>query len=354
MLAAKAAAAAALAWFVARHVPGVAADYPYYAPLGAVVAMQSTVFSGFRSGVQTLVGIVIGIAVAGVTIWLGDPGIWAVAVAVGVGVLIGGFRILGEGSSWAPTAAVFVLLVGGPNAEGYSVGYVVQVAIGVLIGLGVNFLVFPPLHFWDAERRIGEVNTIVADHLDGLAGAVDDSAGPTDAPGAKAWDVQQERLDNALADVRTRVAAAEESRRLNPRGLLRGTRDRLLTDAERFRALERAVWYTTDATELIARSGPISDRFGRPHPDFAEPLAHALRQVACVLRAECPPEAADQALSALEDALDAQDGALPSRSALTAATVVSLRGIVESERLATLAISDEPSADARVRGPVTR
>ncbi|WIB13686.1 hypothetical protein [Curtobacterium sp. MCPF17_052] len=165
----KAAAAAALAWTVARHVPGVASDYPYYAPLGAVVAMQTTVFAGLRSGVQTLVGIALGIAVAAFTMWVGDPGVLAVALAVGVGVLVGGFRILGEGSSWVSTAALFVLLVGGAHAEGYSLGYLVQMAVGVVVGLLVNFLVFPPLRFWDAERRIDQVNSVLAEHLDGLA-----------------------------------------------------------------------------------------------------------------------------------------------------------------------------------------
>lgn len=207
----KAAAAAVIAWFVAQHMPGVAAEYPYYAPLGAVVAMQTTVFAGIRSGVQTLVGIALGILIAGFTMWVGDPGFLAIALAVGVGVLVGGFRVLGEGSSWVSTAALFVLLVGGAHAEGYSLGYLVQMAVGVVVGLLVNFLVFPPLHFWDAEHRIDAVNGVLADHLDGLAAVLEE--GKRDE---KAWDHQQDRLDRAIADVRSRVAIAHESRRLNP------------------------------------------------------------------------------------------------------------------------------------------
>ena len=221
----KAAAAAVIAWFVARHIPGVAAEYPYYAPLGAVVAMQTTVFAGIRSGVQTLVGIALGILIAAFTMWVGDPGFLAIALAVGVGVLVGGFRVLGEGSSWVSTAALFVLLVGGANAEGYSLGYLVQMAVGVVVGLLVNFLVFPPLHFWDAEHRIDAVNGVLADHLDGLAAVLEE--GKRDE---KAGDDQQDRLDRAIADARLRVAIAHESRRLNPRGALRGSRARLQKD----------------------------------------------------------------------------------------------------------------------------
>ncbi len=143
LLAAKAALAATIAWTLAKYAPGVAADYPYYAPLGAIVAMRTTVFAGLRAGLQTLVGITLGILIAGFTMLIGDPGVIAVALAVGLGVLVSGFRILGEGYSWVPMAALFVLLVGGANAEGYSFAYVVQMAIGVGIGLAVNLTVVP-------------------------------------------------------------------------------------------------------------------------------------------------------------------------------------------------------------------
>lgn len=341
--AAKAAGAAALAWFVARHVPGVASEYPYYAPLGAVIAMQTTVWAGLRSGIQTLVGIALGIGVAGFTMWIGDPGILAVALAVGIGVLVGGFRVLGEGSSWVSTAALFVLLVGGAHAEGYSLGYLVQMAVGVVVGLLVNFLVFPPLHFWDAEHRIDAVNGVLADHLDGLAAVLRE--GKRDVA---AWDRQQDRLDRAIADVRSRVSIAHESRKVNPRGALRGSRLRLEQDGARFRALERVAWYTTDLTELVARSGPVAEGLGRPSPEFAEPLAKALDQIACVIRGECPEDEADLAIAEVERALDASRSN-PSHVAVTSAALVSLRGIVESERRATADIDTKtgPFGSAR-------
>ncbi|WIB32637.1 FUSC family protein [Curtobacterium sp. MCSS17_005] len=342
----KAAAAAVIAWFVAQHIPGVAAEYPYYAPLGAVVAMQTTVFAGIRSGVQTLVGIALGILIAAFTMWVGDPGFLAIALAVGVGVLVGGFRVLGEGSSWVSTAALFVLLVGGAHAEGYSLGYLVQMAVGVVVGLLVNFLVFPPLHFWDAEHRIDAVNGVLADHLDGLAAVLEE--GKRDE---KAWDHQQDRLDRAIADVRSRVAIAHESRRLNPRGALRGSRARLQKDGGRFRALERVAWYTTDLTELVARSGPVSEGVGRPDPAFATPIAEALREIASTIRGDSPEDQAEAAIERLESALDASREN-PSHVAVTSAALVALRGIVESERRATddLDTRTGPSAFGRPRG----
>lgn len=346
LLAAKAALAATIAWVLAKYAPGVAAEYPYYAPLGAIVAMRTTVFAGIRSGVQTLVGITLGVLIAWVTMLIGDPGVIAVALAVGIGVLVSGFRILGEGYSWVPMAALFVLLVGGGNAEGYSFAYIVQMAIGIAIGLAVNFAVFPPLHFWDAERRIDQVNAVLAEQLDDLADVLVEGE-----PDTAAWDRQQERLDKAIADVRDRVATAQESRRMNPRGVLRGPRARLQSDGARFRALERATWYTTDLTELVARSGPVADAIGRPDPAFAEPFAAALRRVACVVRGDCPAEDGDEALATLEQALDASRSN-PSRVTATASAIVALRGVIESEKRATGDVDTEtgPPDGGRRRG----
>lgn len=330
LLAGKAAAAAGIAWFLARHVPGAVGDYPYYAPLGAVVAMRSTVFAGIRDGIQTLVGIVIGVLMANLTMWLGGSGIVGLVIAVGVGVLVSGFRVLGAGGAWAPTAALFVLLVGGAHTEAYSFGYVLQTGLGVAVGLLVNAAVFPPLHFWDADRRIDEVNAVLADHLDQLATAIDE--GEADPDG---WDRAQRRLDRAVEDVRDRVIAAEESQRVNPRAVLKPSesRRRLAAEAARFRALDRATWYTTDLTEIVARSGPVSDTLGRPDPALQRPLADALRRVACVVRGECPEDEAVQAIGDLERAMD-EHGSGPSGVSVTAAATVALRGIVESERRA--------------------
>jgi len=341
LLAAKAALAAVIAWTLAKYAPGVAAEYPYYAPLGAIVAMRTTVFAGIRAGVQTLVGITLGILIAGLTMLVGDPGVVAVALAVGLGVLVSGFRVLGEGYSWVPMAALFVLLVGGGNAEGYSFAYVVQMGIGIGIGLAVNFAVVPPLHFWDAERRIDQVNGVLAQQLDGLADVLDKGE-----PDTGAWDRQQERLDKAIADVRDRVSTAQESRRMNPRSALRGSRARLQTDGARFRALERVAWYTTDLTELVARSGPVAENIGRPDPAFAGPFAAALRKVACVVRGDCPEDGADEAIAELERALDASD-ADPSHVTVTSSAIIALRGVLESEKRATADVDTETGPSGR-------
>ncbi|WP_160320836.1 hypothetical protein [Arthrobacter alpinus] len=45
-------------------MPGTADDYPYYAPLGALVSMSATFMGSVRVGFQTLIGLTLGILLA--------------------------------------------------------------------------------------------------------------------------------------------------------------------------------------------------------------------------------------------------------------------------------------------------
>ena len=115
-----------------------------------------------------------------------------------------------------------------------------------------------------------------------------------------------------------------------------GSRARLQQDGARFRALERVAWYTTDLTELVARSGTgVREGIGRPDPAFAEPLAGGARPDRVRdPRRRARSDEADTAIAAVEQALDASREN-PSHVAVTSAALVALRGIVESERRAT-------------------
>jgi hypothetical protein len=206
-------------------------------------------------------------------------------------------------------------------------------AVGVAIGLVVNFAAFPPLHFWDAQRRITETNEVISGHLEDLAESLRD-----DRPDPDRWIARQHRLDREMADVRERLAAAEESKRANPRAIRGRNRRRLVEDAARFRALERVAWYTSDLTEIVGTSGPVSEQLGWVGPQYAERLAVAVCAVAEVVRgdgADALDEEAVQAIRAVESAMDAGDRNRPSEVTLTSAATVALRGIIESERRAT-------------------
>lgn len=120
LLAAKTAFAASIAWYIAPYLPFTDAQYSYYAPLGAVISMYPTIMRSLRTGLQALLALAVGAALAFAVIWMPIPHVASVAIVVGIGVLIAGWRVLGDSRNWVPIAALFVLLIGGVDADRYS------------------------------------------------------------------------------------------------------------------------------------------------------------------------------------------------------------------------------------------
>jgi len=280
LLAVKTALAAGLAWWIAPQVPGVAAEYPYYAPLGAIIAMYPTVKSSLRLGVQSVVGVLLGIGLATV-VTLVDPGsvgVLPVAVLAGVGVLVGGVGVLGAGRDWVLTAGLFVLLLGGSDSGGYAVGYIVQLGIGVVVGVVVNLLVVPPLYTGQAAERLRRTRAALADRFDDVAGVFADPWPLEDHD----WEQRLDEVPATMRDVRAQVQQAEDSRSYNPRRLI-GRRD---DGAERndLASLERVSFHLQDLAEV---SGILGRRIGRQIglPDaLAGTVARAVTEVGVVVR----------------------------------------------------------------------
>ncbi|KQS22449.1 aromatic acid exporter family protein [Frigoribacterium sp. Leaf186] len=280
LLAVKTALAAALAYWIAPHVPGVAAEYPYYAPLGAVIAMYPTIKSSVRQGFQVLLGLVVGIVLATTVFALqeGQPGVLAVALVVGVGVLVAGIRWLGAGRDWVLTAGLFVLLLGGANAEAYSLGYVVQVGVGVVVGVVVNLVLVPPLYSSRADGRLARVRDSLADRADEIAGVFETTWPLEDDE----WERRVGVLPSTLRRVREAVRFADESRHLNPRRLLR--RRDLSQEYADLAVYERVSFHLQDVAEV---SGILGRRIGRQigmPDDLAPDVARAVHGVATVIR----------------------------------------------------------------------
>ncbi|MFZ3452300.1 FUSC family protein [Arthrobacter sp. 7Tela_A1] len=245
-LAFKAALAVAIAWSVAPLVPGVASQYPYYAPLGALVCMYPTVAGSVRAGLQTLAGLLIGIGLALIALLFGGPTIWTIALIVGLGVLLAGIPRLGAGRDYLPVAALFVLVLGGDDADGYSYGYAVQMGVGVLIGLAVNAVVFPPLHLNGAVDGLAALRLNLARQLREMGTAVGESWPPEHED----WSNRRTELISFSREVREAVQLADSGRQGNLRSR-RHQRD-LSADFRALRAMERVTLYVEDMTEVLA------------------------------------------------------------------------------------------------------
>ncbi|MBF0814992.1 aromatic acid exporter family protein [Microbacterium paludicola] len=335
VLALRTAVAAAIAWYLAPLVPFAEAEYSYYAPLGVLVSMYPTLARSARSGAQALLGLALGIAlgIGGIALtWLGAPGIIALALVVGVGVWLGGIEQLDAGRDWIAMAGLFVLLLGGPTPDDFSISYLVTMAFGVIVGLVANLL-FPPLYLQQASARLSSLRDAAAAHLHDMADAVE------------ADQLEKEHLHRIVRELReteTQVAAAvedaDESSRANPRARGRG-QDREL-NRQRLEALERTTFSIRELADALERA---HDRPAGPEP-AQDLLAEAIHRVADLVAQAPRSDAGAEQLTAAERALerytsaidDAAGGAervaVPSGVAEEITAAVCLRRIVDASR----------------------
>lgn len=287
LLVAKTALAVGVAWTIAPHMPGVTDEYPYYAPLGALVSMYPTLMGSVRSGLQTLLGLATGIALATLVILTVGPTWWTIPAVVGIGVLVSGTGWFGVGREYVPMAALFVLIIGGQNADEYSLGYLVQMGVGVIVGLIVNVVIAPAPLTLAAAARVDAFRAQLGEHLHDIGSAVSESWPPEH----EQWADDAASLADTTSELRGVLSDADDSRRGNPRA--RGRRGETQHIHEELGRLDRIAHLIRDISDEIADT--IWDRPGALEldPALPEPLSAACHAVADVIAQEEPLTAAD-------------------------------------------------------------
>lgn len=215
-LAAKSAVAAGLAFWLGGLVPGDVDAYRYYAALGAYTVMYPSVSDSLTQASRAVVAVVLGALLAmglQLAAWTNPI---TVALAIGLGVLVGAWRWLRDQTSWVPLVALFVLAVGGAEPQGYVAGYVVQILLGALVGTAVNFLAFTPLPVHELQSATNALRRELSVQLQAVADALAEEGDPGDG-----------RADEALAGlpdvsparerVRVAIAQARSALKGNPR-----------------------------------------------------------------------------------------------------------------------------------------
>ncbi|MFI7481827.1 aromatic acid exporter family protein [Kocuria sp. M1R5S2] len=348
LLALKTALAVALSWVVAQRMPGVIDDYPYYAPLGAISAMYPTVLGSVRAGLQTVAGLALGIALAAGVLLLGNPNLFSVSAAVGVGVLLAGIRRLGAGAEYVPVGALFVLIIGGQDAEGYSAGFLVQMSVGVVIGLAVNALVLPPLDFRSARLQLGRLQGVVVDYLEDVGREL---AEPGSTAG-RDWQERNHALVRITGEVREAVDESAQSARGNPRVLLRRRRGRRATDPgfDALLKLETVVFHLRGFTDVLRELYDPQEHDWVVSHELTARLAEAAQSAAEGVRAwadgEDPGEAADRVRSLVSRLSTGLTDPTEQKGRLTLTAAQDLARLV--------AVLDPPDAPARGSSAVTR
>ncbi len=291
------AVAAAIAWAVGLLMPEPFSDHPYFAPLGAVVTTTGTVVRSVRTAVQVTAAVLIGAAIARLVDLVLDPGMPAVALAVGAALVVSAWRALGSAGTWAVTSALFVLILGQADPEGYVGAYGGLVALGAAIGIVVNLLV-PPLPLTPSELALDRLRDVLVDQLEAVA----DGLVLEVPPSSDEWPARQRSISPVLAQARDSVSDSREAARANRRA----RRYRTWAEAQRRRA--NALLEVADVVDDVVRLTAEWER--RDRADVA--LGKALRPAAVValhalaeaLRSHDLDGADGEALERLEDATD--------------------------------------------------
>ena len=297
------------AWALARYAVGQ--QDPYFAPLAALLGVSATVAGSLREGLQYVAGFVLGAVLSVPVALLLGPSIAGIAVVVPAGVMIGSWRRLGGQSTQVTFTALFVLLIGGYQPLRYLTPRLIDVGIGVVIGLAVNVLVFPPLQLRPAEHAVRQWGDDVAAALDDLAGA---AAGRYSR--GLSWLRHDRQLSDAAEQARAAARNARESLRWNPRARVERAVPRpdgvVLDSLEELTARTRAI--ARVLLDAAAADGPpgLPASFGESYAALLRMLTGPVRQLADMRSA--PPDRDELAgASGCQDHLERQAAQLAGR-----------------------------------------
>jgi hypothetical protein len=186
---------------------------PVLAPLTALLVVQLTMYETFAHGRERIVSVVAGVLLA--VLFASVTGLtwWSLGLVVAVSLVAGRLLRLGPHLLEVPISAMLVLAVGG--AESAAWGRVTETLVGAAVGVAVNLAVAPPLYVEPAGEAIAELAERMAQAADDLAAAL---RGRWSRAVAEAQLARARALGREVAHADQRLARAEESARLNPRG----------------------------------------------------------------------------------------------------------------------------------------
>jgi uncharacterized membrane protein YccC len=242
----KAALAGVLAWVVAINVLGL--EQPFLAPWAAVLVVHSTVYRTISRGGQqvaaTFAGVLLGWGCAEL-LGVGPLGMGTMLVAAFV---LGRHPWLRDEATTIATTGIVVLATNAVSESNLLSSRLLDTTVGIVVGLLVNLLVWPPLRDRAAWTRADDLPQEVADVLTEMAAGL----GPNlEADGVEEWVAKLREVDVRIDEAWRLLGQARESSRMNPRR----SRPAGLEDLRRtLHLLEQAVADTLSMARTLATS----------------------------------------------------------------------------------------------------
>jgi uncharacterized membrane protein YccC len=209
---AKTALAGVLAWVIATDVLGL--EQAFLAPWAAVLVVHATVYRTVSRGGQQVAATFLGVLLAWTSGTLFGVGPLGMGVMLAVSFLIGRHRWLSEESTTIATTGIVVLATNAIDDSNLLTGRLLDTTVGVVVGLAVNFVVWPPLRDRAARAHAHRLPHELAHVLSEMASGL----GPDLASsGVEGWMRRCREVDVRIDEAWGLLRQAKESSRLNPR-----------------------------------------------------------------------------------------------------------------------------------------
>ncbi|GAA4832987.1 MAG: FUSC family protein [Nesterenkonia sp.] len=204
--------AATAAWALSIYVLG--SQMPFLAPWTALLTVHATVYRSFAHGAQTTVSSAVGVGLSFVVGHFLGVSLWTFALALLVGVVISRFRWVRDEGAAIATTAIFILGNDYSQQESLLGERVLEVGLGVALGVAVNMLVLPPVRDQQASRYVDSINRRMGAVLLNMAHEFDES---WDTDQAESWLKETNSMTAELGSAWSVVRFARESKVANPR-----------------------------------------------------------------------------------------------------------------------------------------
>jgi uncharacterized membrane protein YccC len=208
---------ATVAAFLVAQLAGLHSPPPLIAALTALLVVQATLSSTLLNGVQRVLSVVSGVALAVLFVEVVGLTWWSLAALVAASILVGQLLRLGPHLVEVPISAMLVLGVGASAAESAGADRVVETLIGAAVGMLVNLLFPPAVQTRYATQALDKFADEIARLLRDAAAAL--LTGPVTVEQSTRWLQDARRLNRHVPRVDRALTHAEESRRLNVRAL---------------------------------------------------------------------------------------------------------------------------------------
>lgn len=204
--------AATAAWALSVYV--LQSEMPFLAPWTALLTVHATVYRSFSRGAQTTVSSAAGVGLSFVIGHFLGVSVWTFALALLVGMVLSRFRWIRDEGTAIATTAIFILGDNYSSQELLLLDRIIEVVVGVGLGIAVNLLVLPPLRDRQASRYVDSINRRMGGVLLSMADEFDESWSTEQA---QSWLDETQSMNAELNSAWSVVRFARESQLGNPR-----------------------------------------------------------------------------------------------------------------------------------------